>query len=448
MSDFDRTIFFLSEVIPYLFWMAHFVCTIVLLIRWAVLRTARSKDRIIRPDKHRYAAVTYPKSFKVLALIVIGGYLVILFPAIAVAIILATSEYDPTIPGAVFALVGLGVVVLIGMSKFGHDEEYATVDTRGLTIQYRDGETKTYGMAGYNGYIVQTKYQPFRLEYLKKDGLKDYISLPFLSERDAVLVGKDLINIRDYGCLEPDKTAAMTEPVVETADEKTEYRKRLELVLNHIPVEKKEQIMQLNDTGYKHDALRECQRASGEGLRVAADLFSDYLSLPLMKYFTCRIYVKNVSGVLISEAFKKYNEIYTDPDRCIIASEGDADVYWHYIELAPNPDRPEDFSYTEFMNVLIWLSDLTLDIFAYAKPNGTYKPSGNEIIDRIGAWSNTMPFYAEPNVNDQLKESVTGIMNSMNFKYVVPRLTVYYTGGYPADFSLKDHIYDKRRVNV
>ena len=73
MSDFDRTIFFLSEVIPYLFWMAHFVCTIVLLIRWAVLRTARSKDRIIRPDKHRYAAVTYPKSFKVLALIVIAA---------------------------------------------------------------------------------------------------------------------------------------------------------------------------------------------------------------------------------------------------------------------------------------------------------------------------------------------------------------------------------------
>lgn len=197
------SLYILLELLPYALGTAHFACTMVLLIRWAILRTARSVNRIIRPDMHKYGSVTYPKSFKVLAVIVIGGYLLVIIPAIVWAIVMALTDLDPRIAAAITAALGLiGLIALI-RAPLSHKEVSATVDARGLTIEDKDGEKNTIGVRGYKGYICQTKKQAFRLIFEGEDGKEEYVYLPFLSERDAIAVGKDLNNLRDCGSIEP-----------------------------------------------------------------------------------------------------------------------------------------------------------------------------------------------------------------------------------------------------
>lgn len=425
---------------------------------------------------HKYASITYPRSFKVLALIVIGGYLLVIIPAIVGVFAWAIFENDPVIPVAVTALLGLCALIALARAPLSHKESSATVDSRGLTIEYKDGEKKTIGVRGYKGWLGQTKKHGFRLIYEGEDGKDEYVYLPFLSERDAILVGNDLITLRDHGYIEPPKnnpnpvqaaapvsipvrtpeeTQKINEKLAYTTpinaggkiDDEEKYRAYLEDVLKKIPFEMRDRIIKLTLQGKKAEAMRECQRASGEGLKIASDLFGNYLMFPNLKYFTCRLYVKS-DGESIRKSFKDYNEIYTDPDKCYISSEGDLGDGWHYIELSAATSNPEDFTFAEYMNILIWMSDLTFDVFAYAKSNNTYPGPGNSAVDKIGEWTNTMPFYAAIDKNDQLSESVTGIMNGKVFRFVVTELDTSYKQEVASGFDYEAYIYSNHKVRI
>ena len=468
--------YYLLAMLPYALGTAHFACTIVLLVRWAVLRSARSRDRIIRPDMHRYASITYPRSFKVLAIIVIGGYLLGVFPAIVLAFAMAIFKVNPVIPVVISELLGLIALIALARAPLSHKEAAAIVDSRGLTIEFKDGEKNTIGVRGYKGYLGQTKKHGFRLVYENEDGKTEYVYLPFLSERDAILVGQDLINLRDHGYIEPPKNntvqaaapaapatipvrtpeeqkkieekIAYTGPINQGAEinDKAKYRNYLEGVLAKIPFEKRDEIIKLVLQGRKAEAMRECQRAAGEGLRIVSDLFGNYLMFPNLKYFNCRIYVRIADSGNIRKSFREYNGIYTDPDKSYISAEGDLGDNWHYIELSAATSDPEDFTFAEFMNILIWLSDLTNDVFAYAKPNNTYPGMGNSAVDKVGDWTNTEPFYAEPDRNDALGESCVGIMNGKEFRFVVTELAVSYNNEVVSVSDLESYISKKHRV--
>lgn len=467
--------YYLLAMLPYALGTAHFACTIVLLVRWAVLRSARSRDRIIRPDMHRYASITYPRSFKVLAIIVIGGYLLGVFPAIVLAFAMAIFKVNPVIPVAISELLGLIALIALARAPLSHKEAAAIVDSRGLTIEFKDGEKNTIGVRGYKGYLGQTKKHGFRLVYEGDDGKDEYVYLPFLSERDAILVGQDLNTLRDHGYIEPPKNPvqaaapaapatipvrtpeekkkieekiAYTSPINAGGeiDDKAKYRDYLEGVLAKIPFDKKDEISKMVLQGKKVEAMRECQRAAGEGLRIASDLFGNYLMFPNLKYFNCRIYVRIADSENIRKSFNEYNGIYTDPDKCYISAEGDLGDNWHYIELSAATSDPSDFSFAEFMNILIWLSDLTYDVFAYAKPNNTYPGMGNSAVDKVGDWTNTEPFYAEPDRNDKFGDSCVGIMNGKEFKFVVTELAVSYKNEVAYRSDLESYICKKHKV--
>lgn len=464
----------LLEMLPYYLGAAHFACTMVLLIRWAILRTARTRNSLIRPDMHKYAAISYPKSFKVLAIIVIGGWLLVIFPAMVWAIVMAFTDFDPKIAAGITAALGLIGLIALARIPLCHQETSATVDSRGLTIEYQDGDKKTISVYGYKGYIAQAKKQAFRLVF-EGDGEDEYIYLPFLSERDAIAVGKDLNTLRDHGSVEPAKSTtrqptpptnipvrtqeetkkieeklAYTNPINAGADieDQAKYRAYLEDVLKKIPFEKRDQIIKLTLQGKKAEAMRECQRAAGEGLRIVSDLFGNYLMFPDLRYFTCRIYVKNIGGEIIRESIRKYNGIYKDPAPCYISGESELAGNWHYVELKAASSDPTVFTFWDYMNILIWMTYMTYDLFAYAKPNGTYMGAGDSSIDKIGAWTNTGVFYATPNTKDQLGESVSGIMNGKEFTFNVPELTVSYTKEVAEGLDMEAYIEKKYGVKV
>ena len=478
----DISMYVFLELGAYALGIAHFACTIVLLIRWAILRTARTRGRIIRPDMHKYVSVRYPMSFKILALFVIGGYVLVVFPAGVYAIASVIIEeigqdINPLIPAGIAAGIGLLILIAIARAPMCHKEVSATVDSRGLTIEYKDGERTTIGVRGYKGYIGETKKHAFRLVYEGEDGKDTFVYIPFLSANDAIAVGKDLNTLRDHGYIEPPKgnsapAPAPTPVAIPTRtpeeekkiqekiaytgpinaggeiDDKEKYRIYLEDVLKKIPFDTRDNIIKLVAKGDKAEAMRVCQRTTSEGLRIVNDLFSNYLMFPNLKYFSCRIYVQIADSENIRRSFKEYNELYTDPDKCYISAEGDLDSNWHYIELSPSVSDPEGFTFAEFMNILIWMSELTFNIFAYAKPNNTYPGMGTSALDKVGDWTNTMPFYAVPDRNDELTESVLGIMNSKQFRFVFTELDVSYKGDVASGFDFESYIYQNHKVRV
>ena len=373
---------------------AHFACTIVLLIRWAILRSARSRNGALQSDTHKHAPVQYPKSFKVLAYIVIGGYLLVIIPAIVWAVALTLRASNPLMPSIIAAVIGfIGFAALISM-PLSHKESAATVDSKGPATGFKDG--------------VRTPEERKKIEEK-------------IAYTGPINAGGEI-------------------------DDKAKYRNYLEDVLSKIPFEKRDEIIKLVLKGDKLEAMRVCQRATKEGLRISTDLFSNYLMFPNLKYFNCRIYVKIADSDKIRESFREYNRSYTDPDKCYISAERDLDDNWHYIELSPATSDPEDFSFEEFMNVLIWMGDLTHDVFAYAKPNNTYPGMGRSAADKVGDWTNTEPFYAEPDRNDKLTESCIGIMNGREFRFVVTELEVSYKKEISSGTDIESYISKKHRM--
>ena len=386
--------YFASDIVLCGLGAAHFACTIVLLIRWAILRSARSRNGALQSDTHKHAPVQYPKSFKVLAYIVIGGYLLVIIPAIVWAVALALHASNPLMPSIIAAVIGfIGFAVLISM-PLSHKESAATVDSRGPATGFKDG--------------VRTPEERKKIEEK-------------IAYTGPINAGGEI-------------------------DDKAKYRDYLEDVLSKIPFEKRDEIIKLVLKGDKLEAMRVCQRATKEGLRISTDLFSNYLMFPNLKYFNCRIYVKIADSDKIRESFREYNGIYTGPDKCYISAERDLGDNWHYIELSPATSDPVDFSFEEFMNILIWMGGLTRDVFAYAKPNNTYPGMGRSAADKVGDWTNTEPFYAEPDRNDKLTESCVGIMNGREFRFVVTELEVSYKKEISSGPDIESYISKKHRV--
>lgn len=386
--------YFASDIVLCGLGAAHFACTIVLLIRWAILRSARSRNGALQSDTHKHAPVQYPKSFKVLAYIVIGGYLLVIIPAIVWAVALALHASNPLMPSIIAAVIGfIGFAVLISM-PLSHKESAATVDSRGPATGFKDG--------------VRTPEERKKIEEK-------------IAYTGPINAGGEI-------------------------DDKAKYRDYLEDVLSKIPFEKRDEIIKLVLKGDKLEAMRVCQRATKEGLRISTDLFSNYLMFPNLKYFNCRIYVKIADSDKIRESFREYNGIYTGPDKCYISAERDLGDNWHYIELSPATSDPVDFSFEEFMNILIWMGGLTRDVFAYAKPNNTYPGMGRSAADKVGDWTNTEPFYAEPDRNDKLTESCIGIMNGREFRFVVTELEISYKKEISSGPDIESYISKKHRV--
>lgn len=388
--------YFASDIVLCGLGAAHFACTIVLLIRWAILRSARSRNGALQSDTHKHTSVQYPKSFRVLAYIVIGGYLLVIIPAIVWAVALVLHASNPLMPSIIAVIIGfIGFAALISM-PLSHKESAATVDSRGPATGFKAG--------------VRTPEERKKIEEK-------------IAYTGPINAGGEI-------------------------DDKAKYRDYLEDVLSKIPFEKRDEIIKLVLQGDKLEAMRVCQRATKEGLRISTDLFSNYLMFPNLKYFNCRIYVKIADSDKIRESFREYNGIYTDPDKCYISAERDLDDNWHYIELSPATSDPEDFSFAEFMNVLIWMGGLTQDVFAYANPNNTYPVMGRSAADKVGDWTNTVPFYAEPDRNDKLTESCVGIMNGKEFRFVVTELEVSYKKELNSGFDIEAYISKKHRVTL
>lgn len=459
----------------------YFVIVMVSLIFWAVERGRPYIPNEMFPDRHIYYPIRHTKKVKVMFIIDGIGVLCVMFPLFIALCASAMADADPWIVGGISAAVGL--LILFGLTRipWGSDVECVITDMQGLTIK-RTEKMEKYSISMYQGYTNGGKSNPFKLIFRNIDGSENYIYLPFLAAGDPINVGKDLNEVRNKGHLyqfpnpaygnpvqnipiakanpsqvnpppvdngKAEALLAMNEQNKLIAD-KERYRPYLENVLSRIPYNKKDEFIRRNLKGENIVVFRECQRLVGESLAIVRDLIGDYLTFPNLKYFTSRIYIENVPRWDIEEHLRDYGEIYTDvnPTSALLSVN---DVYgtdWRYIEFSAALTNPESFTFDIFINILLWMSEKTRRIFAYAKPNWTAPKLGDNPSDKIGAWANITPFYAVPDITDDLGESCIGILNGKEFRFVVPEMTISYKKDIEADFNMETFIKDRYKVRV
>ena len=193
--------------------------------------------------------------------------------------------------------------------------------------------------------------------------------------------------------------------------------------------------------------MRDLQRFTREGLRIVADLASNYLIYPDMHDYTSRIYIAGASRSAVEDSLREYGEIYTDPFTGNTSVSEVSGTDWLCVTMSPAYKDADSFRFDEFLNVLLWLSSVSKKIFAYAVPNGRNTgPSDNSALASVGAWAGTTPFYAVPDFSDGSGESCTGILNGRRFRFVVPDLTLSY--GKDAPENLKSYILKTHEVVV
>ncbi|MCR4585347.1 MAG: hypothetical protein K5686_06435 [Lachnospiraceae bacterium] len=218
------------------------------------------------------------------------------------------------------------------------------------------------------------------------------------------------------------------------------YRQYLEGVLARIPLENKFQLTTMFKNGQKAEAMREAQRISREGLRVVKDLCENYLIFPDLKYFTPRIYIKDASRLDIEASLRDYDGIYQGMNASSAYIGAIYGTEWNYVEFSYT------ISFDTFLNLLIWMSQKSQTIFAYAKPNGMTPPADSSAVGEVGNWADRRPFYATPDPYDGRGESCTGILNNKSFRFNVPGMTITYGDALQEGFDIEAYL--KNTYNV
>ncbi len=226
------------------------------------------------------------------------------------------------------------------------------------------------------------------------------------------------------------------------------YRAYLENVLSQISFNKKDQIIRTVIKGDKAEAMRKCQRTTREGLRVVKDLMADYMIFPNLKYFSSRIYIKNATRADIEDSLREYGEIYTDTSSGNTYIGAIYGTDWNYVEFYSAVTDPASFTFDIFLNLVIWMSQKSNTIFAYAKPTLTAPIEDSSALSAVGAWADITPFYATIDTGDSMGESCIGVLNNKNFRFVVPDLTISYGDSVAQGFDIEKYIEDTYKMDL
>lgn len=198
-------------------------------------------------------------------------------------------------PYVVITLLSICLVVLILARIFlWRYESCITLDAQKVTVKYnrKRMEDKVLYIANFVTYKEKEGSHPAKLVFTGNEE----IDLGFLRDQRATIVCKVVNTIKEEGEL-PDYYAnlralkeysEMIKQRMEKAEVKTEskpelsgseYQEYLELAYAGIPDDKKERLAKLVRDNQKLEAIDECRKITGEGLRVAKDLVEKYFEM-------------------------------------------------------------------------------------------------------------------------------------------------------------------------
>ncbi len=439
-------LFFILYILGLLLVIAYIAIFMATLVLWVVQRTTPVKPNEFYTDHQVFYPCGHTKKFKVLALITIAGF-VIGIPTFLGALIGDLAMGNKVVPAAIAFAVGVVLMVLIGRLPFRHGEESLTIDAQRLTIKYLDPskDNAVYYVSRYVRFMPETKHVAARLIFDGGDG-EEEMSLHFLRGTDAVTVAKMVDFIKRNGRIpvvqnvqhaptqqqfvERRKAEAEVKKAAsaqnELVNDYRRYPRYLEDVLtSKLTYEKRMKYSDMIQNGEKNEAVRDCQRTCGEGLRIVVDLVERYLTFPDLRMYSSRIYMTGCSGEQIRESLDNYCSIYTEPVFNSAPSIFEVnDTSWMLVEV--------DCKFTDYINLVLWLSDLDSQLFAYAKP-----------------FKEDMPFvYAVPDKTDRNGETCVVYKADASWKFNVPELLFKWVEPLPPEFDIKQRIKEKHGIEV
>lgn len=331
-----------------------------------IYRKPVESGRSDRTDKNRrrYYPLKRQKGTAISEFIVVFAVCDIILPVIPafmIPIIFPSIKWWVGI--IILELIGTGLI-LIYYLVFVFDIEYIELDEHGLEIVHKKNKKRElYSRSSFEEFYER----PFRTRYsvtitrgiiFNSNGKKKEVNLDYLGEEGFKVFKDDFYYFLKNGVLPVEESKLQAEesklPTVESPD--TDNSK---------------------ENGF-----------------------------PNLKDYRSFIFTKKVSYPDLKAHLDEYYELYSDPTSYELnyAVKEIKGTKWIRIEFTLKNQTPEFTPFWEYLNALIWISDKTDTLFAYAFSNV----------------KNNHPVIAKFNTNNPAGDSVLGIMNGRYFEACLP----------------------------
>ena len=332
-----------------------------------------------RTDKHRrkYYPLKRQKGTAVSEFIVVFAVCDMILPVIPAFMIPIVFPFIKWWVGIIILeLIGTGLI-LIYYLVFVFDIEYIEVDEHGLEIVHKKNKKRElYSRMSFEEFYERTFHTKYATNITRgvifnSNGKKKEVNLDYLGEEGFKVFKDDFNYFLKNGVLPVDESKLPTEESKETDNSKE------------------------ND-------------------------------FPNLKNYRSFIFAGNVSYSNLKARMDEYYELYSDPasyelNYVIKEIKG---TKWIRIEFTLRNQIPMYTPFWEYLNALIWLSDITDNLFAYAFSN----------------IKNNLPVIARFDSENPAGDSVLGIMNSRYFEACLPEEKIVWKDVLPSGLDYEKYL--------
>jgi len=488
----------------------YFYFIIAILILSAKRKTTQSKPNVMMPDSHIYYPYKKSKAIKVMVVIMVCSFFCIVIPEIILIAVYAETGEMLWWGAALAFVLGLGITILVGRCSFGPSVTCIELNANTLTVKHRKGEDEVYPVPSYQNHTMEAKSQSAILKFGSPNGVKllylnmltpnasDILirSLAFAKKNKRMPVVEvlppDSVAFANNRAKSPAFVNGQASPVPSQAQafssealpngassypsqkmtpaaqagllktnqelaeieaDPVKYNQYLRSFLALLSVQARSRISTLCAQDQKMQAIKECREITGAGLKYAKETVEKYLAVPSLNFYSKRIYLENTSMPQVKRAMEEYDELYTDEVPFVVEYGEAVGTTWTFLVFRAKPKCDENVLWWEFLNVLLWLTETTHTLFAFAQPAASEDPLTRVAADASLSAANGINLrklphpkrsliFLEPELDNASGDTCKGILHGYRFRFHVPERKIEWISEESSDFDYVRHIRD------
>ncbi|MBO4687901.1 MAG: hypothetical protein J5636_05255 [Clostridiales bacterium] len=161
-----------------------FGCPVILFVLILRDKDRALEKKVITETSQKYVARKFSKLTRLFLFLSMFAWIGLFIPIIIWLILEEAYVDHPFYIAAGCSGIGLIVSLIFALTFMRRKEEYALVDSRGLSIVYKDESAKRYVFENFGQILLYRKRYP-AMEYINEKGKKELIDSSFLTYADA-----------------------------------------------------------------------------------------------------------------------------------------------------------------------------------------------------------------------------------------------------------------------
>ena len=375
----------------------------VFMLAFAKKKTQKEFERS-DADKHRYYPVVYSKQLKTAVFFELISVCCVILPIVPmICIPLVFPAIKPWM--AIIFFESLGILCIFIYYRFlVFDIEYIELDRKNLEIVHKKGKRELYSLVTYKDFYERT----YRVKYSTNTtrglifeiaGQKKEVNLDFLDDKGFEIFNKDLQTLIKTGVLPIERVPQNTDDrdgiqnvalITETPNVSTSGTEKTSSNKANVT------------GGTSSDKAKATEGTSSNNEKISETGIID------LTEFAPFIFIKNLSKEEIEATLKEYDELYTDAPLFTYRTGLVLGTPWNYAEMVPSKTADKESLIWEYLNILIWFSDKSKVLFAYAIPNDPKE----------------FPIYATFDFKNPFGDTCDGYMLRKQFKANIPERSI------------------------